>query len=248
MRDTKERYRSLRCAAHRFSMEQFKHDFIEIRDIGYSDAVHADKWRSESVDRQEMPAWSWERMYKEYQSNAGIKRYEAALIANGVLCALCYGVPTGSKLTLRLHGIAMKPTNNPLAGKILDILLLSANAYARILKCKEIGIFDPMNETVARQYQKFAYTPRRDRCWLTTHLTMPVNMDAGDGAEILSEAGARAILEECKDQMLQQYDINGLLAPESGDLSKAYSMLAGPKTELGFRRILRDIKKSGNND
>lgn len=86
-------------------------------------------------------------------------------------------MPTSSKLTLRIHGIARNPLNNPLAGKVLDIMLFSANAYARILKCKEIWIIDPMNEILVNQYQKFGYMPFRDRAGVATHLTMKVRYE-----------------------------------------------------------------------
>ncbi len=70
-------------------------------------------------------------------------------------------------------------------------------------------------------------------------------MNKDKDSESLSEDEALAILAQYKDQMLKQYDINDLLAPDASDLLEEYSMLAGPKTELGFRRILKDIKGSG---
>ncbi len=73
-------------------------------------------------------------------------------------------------------------------------------------------------------------------------------MNDDNEPEIMSEDEAMAILEKCKDQMLKQYDINDLADPDANALAGAHSMLAGPKTELGFRRILRDIKESGNDD
>jgi hypothetical protein len=42
------------------------------------------------------------------------------------LCAFCYGIPTKTKLTLKVHTLEWKPTDNPLAGNVLRIILFSA--------------------------------------------------------------------------------------------------------------------------
>jgi hypothetical protein len=65
--------------------------------------------------------------------------------------------------------------------------------------------------------------------------------------EIAELEEARAMLERNKEQMRKQYTINK--PNEALDkLLEGQSMLLGPKTELGLRRILRDIKASGNDD
>jgi hypothetical protein len=69
-----------------------------------------------------------------------------------------------------------------------------------------------------------------------------------DAPENLSEEDALALLEKYKVTMLKQYDINGALAPGAVDTEEGLSMLAGPKTELGLRRILKEIKDSENDD
>ena len=65
--------------------------------------------------------------------------------------------------------------------------------------------------------------------------------------EIAELEEARAMLEKNKEQMRRQYTVS----KPNKDLDKLQedeSMLLGPKTELGLRRILRDIKESGNGD
>jgi hypothetical protein len=70
-------------------------------------------------------------------------------------------------------------------------------------------------------------------------------MNEDDTAELEE---ARAMLEKYGDQIMRQ---NRLSAQDIADLEKSLegqSLLFGPKTELDFQRILRDIKESGNGD
>lgn len=66
-------------------------------------------------------------------------------------------------------------------------------------------------------------------------------------AEIVELEEARAMLERNKEQMRKQYTVNKP-NKELDKLLEGQSMLLGPKTELSLRRILRDIKESGNGD
>lgn len=175
LQDTMLRYQRLRRLAHEFAEERFKELAIRLRDITYSDAIEADKWRFEWRDPLKKPSWEWARLYNDYKTNAGAKRFDVALLANGELCALCYGVPTSTKLTLKIHGIARNPVNNPLAGNVLEIMLYTADAYARILKCKEIWLVEPMNEMLTQKYQEFGYTPVKNSAGITTHLRIEVH-------------------------------------------------------------------------
>ncbi|MEN9866340.1 MAG: hypothetical protein RL748_1930 [Pseudomonadota bacterium] len=175
--ETMVRYQRFRRLAHQFTEEKFKSHSIQLRDINYSDAVAADEWRREWADPQKTPNWEWTRLYNEYHTNAGAKRFDVALLTNGALYALCYGVPTSTKLTLKIHGIARNPTANPLEGHTLEIILFCATVYARILKCKEIWLCQPMNEALVRTYQKHGYTPCKDHTGVVTHLTLQVNYE-----------------------------------------------------------------------
>lgn len=60
-------------------------------------------------------------------------------------------------------------------------------------------------------------------------------------------AEARAMLERNKARIIKQYVIDEATA-ELEALPEGQSMLNGPTTELELRRILRDIKESGNGD
>ncbi len=65
--------------------------------------------------------------------------------------------------------------------------------------------------------------------------------------EIAELEEARAMLEKNKEQMRKQYSVTKP-NKELDKLIEDQSMLLGPKTELSLRRILRDIKESGNGD
>lgn len=175
--EAKSHYRELRRVAHDFTEEEYSCYTIKLREISYSDAVEADKWSDYWDDSQKIPSWDWVRMYHDYQSNSGVKRFDAALMMNGVLCAMCYGVPSAGKLTLKLHAISRKPNNNPLEGKVLTIMLFAADAYARILGCTELWICNPMNERLVDVYEKSGYTANRNRLGITTHLSLRLSYE-----------------------------------------------------------------------
>lgn len=65
--------------------------------------------------------------------------------------------------------------------------------------------------------------------------------------EIAELEEARAMLEKNKEQMRKQYTVSQP-NKELDKLLEGQSLLLGPTTELGLRRILRDIKESGNGD
>jgi hypothetical protein len=66
--------------------------------------------------------------------------------------------------------------------------------------------------------------------------------------EIAELEDARAMLEKYGDQIMRQCKLS---AQDLADLEKSLegqSLLCGPKTELDLRRILQDVKESGNSD
>jgi len=147
------------------------------REIQYHDVVEADRWSGRWKNSEKISTWGWERMYHDYRSHSGIKRFDVALSMRGMLSAICYGVPTRGKLTLKLHAISRRPDNNPLQGKVLTIILFSADAYARLSGCEELWICNPMNENLVDVYQKFGYVSNRNEMGSTTHLSMRLNYD-----------------------------------------------------------------------
>lgn len=169
-KETISHYESLRKVAHEFTEEEYRSFGISMSEIRYSDTVEADKWQWGSAEKT--PIWEWTRMYRDYHSHTGVKRFDTALFAQGKLCALCYGVPSRGKLILKLHALSRAPRDNPLAGKILSIMLFAANAYARLIGAKEMWLCEPMNESLVTLYEKQGYTAHRNNLGKTTHLSM----------------------------------------------------------------------------
>lgn len=176
-RETIVHYEGLRRVVHEFTEDEFKDYSVTLRDIQYHDALEADKWSNRWLDREKAPIWDWERMYHDYHSHSGVKRFDIALSAGGVLSALCYGIPSRRKLTLKLHAISRRPYDNPLQGKILTIILFAADAYARLLGCEELWICNPMNEKLVDVYQRYGYRANKNRMGNTTHLAMRLKYD-----------------------------------------------------------------------
>ncbi len=116
------------------------------------------------------PNWEWAEMFDRYNSKQGVKRFEVAVWLSGTLCALCYGVPTRNKLILKIHALGRAPSNNPLAGKITDIVLISATFYARLLGSTEIWICEPMNARLIDLYISHRFMPVPANGIHVTHL------------------------------------------------------------------------------
>lgn len=113
-------------------------------------------------------------MYKDYQSNAGSKRFDIAFKVNGKICALCYGVPTKTKMVLKIHALERKPNQNPLQGQTLKIILFAAEAYATLLGSKELWLCNPMNQTLVGKYQKAGFDAHTDKAGYTSHLSLRI--------------------------------------------------------------------------
>lgn len=171
------RYADLRELVYEVTDQEYGSLAISCREISFADAQLADSWRAQWREREKVPCWEWKDQYQTCHGNNGMKRFDIALHSAGQLWALCYGMPTKRKLTLKLHTLARNPVNNPLAGRILEIVLFAADAYARLLGCREIWLVEPMNERLVAQYQTAGYTAQRNRMGHVTHMIMEVAYD-----------------------------------------------------------------------
>jgi hypothetical protein len=152
----------------RFRATEESFPAVGLREISRGDAIEADRWSPKRA------TWSWERLFQEHQSNSGIKRFDTAVLEHGRLLGLAYGVPSKSKLVLKLHTIEGKPSPNPLKGQIVPIILAAAGIYARFLGSQEIWLCNPLNESLVSYYQLFGYSPHRNEAGVSTHLSRKV--------------------------------------------------------------------------
>lgn len=174
--DAKKRYADLRDLVYEVTNNEFASLAISCREISFADAQHADNWRGQWSDREKIPVWEWKAQYNTSHGNNGMKRFDIALCTGGQLWALCYGMPTKRKLTLKLHTLARNPASNPLAGRILEIVLFASDAYARLLGCREIWLVEPMNDQLVSLYQSVGYTAYKNRMGHVTHMVMEVEL------------------------------------------------------------------------
>ncbi len=170
--DVNNHYIMLRKLAYEQTAQEFSGNAISLREISLSDAVKADQWTNSWSEQHKRPIWSWCKMYHLYQGRNELKRFDLAVCSNGELVALCYGRPSKNKIFLKIHTIARKPFDNPLTGKILDIVLFAAISYATLLGSQEIWLVEPMNIGLVKIYEKYGYTAQRNKSGVITHLSM----------------------------------------------------------------------------
>jgi hypothetical protein len=92
----------------------------------------------------------------------------------GQLQLLCYGVPSRSKLILKLHAIERAPLQHALRGKIIDIALFAADAYARLIESEEIWLCNPISPAHVRLYQAAGFEPQTNASGNVTYLSMRI--------------------------------------------------------------------------
>jgi hypothetical protein len=164
------RYVQMRKLCYSFATEALGIPGLELRPIYFCDAVQGDSWRLQWNDPAKRPTWEWVELFNRYNTRQGVKRFEVAVWLRGVLCGLCYGFPNKSKLILRIHAIGRAPNGNQLAGKVLPVLLASADAYALLLGSKEVWICEPMNSELVALYAKHKFSPVTADGGQVTHL------------------------------------------------------------------------------
>jgi hypothetical protein len=169
-RETKKHYQDLRQVVYEFSENEFRALGVKLSEISYSDTVEADNWRW--GDPEKTPYWEWGRLYHNYHTHSGVKRFDIAVRSQGKLCALCYGVPSRGKLILKLHALSRLPNNNPLSGNILSIVLFAADSYARVIGAQEMWLCNPMNKKLVSLYEGAGFTAHFNSSGITTHLSM----------------------------------------------------------------------------
>jgi hypothetical protein len=172
--NTKSRYKELRDVVYEFTENEFKVPGLKLSEITLQDAINADLWSEKWNDSERITTWEWRNMYNEYQSNSGLKRFDLAFKVHGQICALCYGIPTRTKMVLKIHALERKPDNNPLQGKALTMILFAADAYANLLGAKELWICNPMNPTLVSKYQGVGFQPHNNKLGRTSHLTLRI--------------------------------------------------------------------------
>lgn len=145
---------------------------ITLSEISFRDANEANSWKQLWPKPDKAAAWDWVRLYNEYRSRGGARRFDMAIKRGRALHGLCYGMMEHNRLVLRLHALERSPVYNELAGKVLDITLYAADLYATINGAQEIWLCDPVSPAHTRLYQSKGYTPVTNWRDDVTHLMM----------------------------------------------------------------------------
>jgi hypothetical protein len=167
-----EVYASRRRAVFEFIRREFSAYSVEASEITLADAREADSWKTKWPNPSRAATWSWEVLYRDYHRNDGIKRFDLAVRIGGRLQLLCYGLPNNSRLILKLHAIERGPERNPLRGRVLEIALSAAIAYARLIGSQELWICNPVSTAHVRMYSAGGFTPHTGRDGAISHLSM----------------------------------------------------------------------------
>jgi hypothetical protein len=171
--ETVEHYAALRKKLYELVEREYAHLGVSLREISIADAREGDSWVAEWGPGR-APTWSWLRMFNDYRSASGAKRFDVAVRVGGRLCGLCYGIPNKSRLVLRIHAVARAPTHNPLERSFFSLCLFAAATYASFIGSEEIALVNPVNEAIVEFYCRFGFSPVRDASGRTTHMTMRI--------------------------------------------------------------------------
>ena len=159
-----EKYRAIRERVYQLTNDRFAALGVHARQISDADATSADAWD----DKYGVVTWKWCDFVQYARRDA--KRFDLAIEAGDRLCALCLGVPTGGKMTLKLHVVGSNPHENPLKGKVLMIVFSAAHAYAAALGSLEVHLCEPVNERVIALYKTYGYETVQNKQGVVTHM------------------------------------------------------------------------------
>ena len=122
------------------------------------------KWEDQG---KRVASWDWREVRKSYRTHP--KRFELAIWHKKLfLAGASIGRPTWSSSKLRLDFIEANLTRSPLTGLITDIVILSAEVYARAIGADQIRIMHPVNDAVKKHYLSkadFAFNSKGNFCF-----------------------------------------------------------------------------------
>lgn len=172
LKETVAYYENLRDTVFEFVEKEYQAYGIKLKEISFRDAQEADSWKNEWKSEKRVASWEWSKLYMDYHSSSGIKRFDLALYMNGKLQALCYGAPSKGKYILKLHALERAPNDNPIRGKVLSMVLFTADAYARLIGAEELWLCNPVSPAHVKLYAKAGYEPHFNNLGTATHLSM----------------------------------------------------------------------------
>ncbi|HEX5794035.1 MAG TPA: hypothetical protein VFY01_12215 [Rheinheimera sp.] len=130
---------------------------VNLNEINALALAQAQQWEY-NANRHEDASWSWRKGFSHYAQQHP-KRFELAIwFAKVQLCGLSIGKPTYSGSKLRLDFIEGAPGKHPLKGKVVELTIAAAEAYADSIGAEQIRIMRPVSAEVVRYYEKHGFT------------------------------------------------------------------------------------------
>lgn len=130
---------------------------VNLHEINALALARAQQWEY-SANRHEDASWSWRKGFGSYAKQHP-KRFELAIwFAKAQLCGLSLGKPTYSGSRLRLDFIEGAPGNHPLKGRVVEVTIAAAEAYADSIGAEQLRIMRPVNVDVIRYYETHGFT------------------------------------------------------------------------------------------
>lgn len=154
------KYQSLRESSLRIAEATLPSSLKSVVNLDGINALalaRANLWE-QSPQRHDDASWSWRKGFGSY-AKYHPKRFELAIwFAKAQLCGLSIGKPTYSGSKLRLDFIEGAPGKHPLKGKVVELTIAAAEAYADSIGAEQIRIMRPVNAEVIRYYEKHGFT------------------------------------------------------------------------------------------
>lgn len=150
-RATEERYQQARTISRATAWEFLPaplREAVSFKDVDDL-AINLSRCWEEHPGRRVL--WNWRQLYTEYAFRHP-KRFELAVWCSSFLCGLSLGKPTWGGGKLRLDLIEASPWKTPLSGKVVQLSIIAAAAYARHIGATELRIMHPINSVVRQHY------------------------------------------------------------------------------------------------
>ncbi len=158
-----------RIALYEFIEEEYASFGVSVKGITLADVNTANGWK-ELWKGGRATEWDWVDLFYRYQSRGGARRLDMAVHKHNRLLGLVYGMLERNRLILKVHAMEANPEDNPILGKMLDITLFAADAYAELNSVGEIWLCEPASQAHVRLYKGKGYTPYYDHMDKCTHL------------------------------------------------------------------------------
>lgn len=158
-KDAEQRYEAFRDLSRQNIQQSLPYtdrNLIRLEPISNESLVAAKLWMADPTRRVD---WDWAGSggYSDYAFRYP-KRFEMATWYGNSLASLCLGRPSYTGTQMRMDFTEAAPSNNPLKGRVIPIVVSAGELYASIIGAREIRLIDPIHEKLIEYYASIGYT------------------------------------------------------------------------------------------